>query len=391
VTESGTPVVIPPVVIPPVPPPVIDLTGDAHTPNEKAVAAAIEAGGPAATIAAAIQARAPDHSFVTQTLDQLSGEIFPSLRSLAFEEDRLVRITLLHRLRQTTADGPFRSGGDEARTIVPALSMWVHGFANWATLDGDDNAATLNRQIDGVMGGVDAEPVEDLTLGLAAAYTSNHADERVSTATGERTHVAAYGGWRDGALALRLGGDYGWGTTHVERTVTFPGFSDTLNARQRMHIAQGFGEAAYDDVWGPISLEPFAGLAFVDVGFGAFAETAGAAALQGRANDASQLYSTLGLRFAYETEPEELQITPRALLAWEHALEALRPEEFLVFEDTGKGFTSLGVPIDRDAANVELGFDIAVAPRGKFSLYYEGLFAERTRDHTLRVNFTWNY
>jgi fibronectin-binding autotransporter adhesin len=298
---------------------------------------------------------------------------------------------VLHRLRQTTADIPFQSGGDGARAIVPGLSMWLHGLANWATLEGDGNAATLNRRIDGVMGGVDAVPIEDLTLGVAAAYTSNHAGERVSTATGDRTHVAAYGGWRDGALALRLGGDYGWGTTHVVRTVTFPGFSDTLNARQRMHIVQGFGEAAYDDVWGPLALEPFAGLAYVDVGFGAFAETAGAAALQGAANNANQIYSTLGLRLAYESEPQALQITPRALLAWEHAFEALRPEDFLVFEDTGKGFNTLGVPSDRDAANVEFGFDVAVAPGGVFSLYYEGLFAARTRDHTLRVNFSWNY
>jgi len=391
--EQGPPVVIPPVVIPPDPPPiiVIDLTPDAHTPNEKSVAGAIEAGGTGGTIATNILARAPDHSFVTKALDQLSGEIFPSLHSQAYEEDRLVRITVLHRLRQTTADDPLRSGGEEARTIVPGLSMWVHGFANWATLESDGNAATLDHRIDGVMGGIDAAPIEALTLGIAAAYTSNHAGERASTATGERTHVAAYGGWHDGALELRLGGDYGWGTTHVERTVTFPGFSDTLNARQRMHLAQGFGEAAYDDVWGPLALEPFAGLAFVDVGFGAFAETAGAAALRGTANDSSQLYSTLGLRLAYEREPDELKITPRALFAWEHAFEALRPEEFLIFEDTGKGFTSLGVPIDRDAANVELGFDVAVAPNGTFSLYYEGLFAERTRDHTLRVNFTWNY
>jgi outer membrane autotransporter protein len=392
-TEDGPPIVIPPVVIPPVPPPVvvIDLTPDAHTPNEKAVAGAIEAGGPGATIAIDILARAPDHRLVTRALDQLSGEIFPSLRTLAFEEDRLVRITLLHRLRQTTADTPFQSGGDEARTIVPGLSLWVHGFANWATLEGDGNAATLNRRIDGVVGGIDAVPIQDLTLGRAAAYTSNHASERVSIATGERTHVAAYGGWRDGALALRLGGDYGWGTTHVVRTVTFPGFSDTLNARERMHIAQGFGEAAYDHAWGSLALEPFAGVAYVDVGLGAFAETAGAAALTGAANDANQVYSTLGLRLAYDAELEALKITPRALLAGEHAFEALRPEEFLVFEDTGKGFNSLGLPIDRDAANVEFGFDVAIAPGSTFSLYYEGLFADRTRDHTLRANFSWNY
>ena len=210
--EQGPPVVIPPVVIPPDPPPiiVIDLTPDAHTPNEKSVAGAIEAGGTGGTIATNILARAPDHSFVTKALDQLSGEIFPSLHSQAYEEDRLVRITVLHRLRQTTADDPLRSGGEEARTIVPGLSMWVHGFANWATLESDGNAATLDHRIDGVMGGIDAAPIEALTLGIAAAYTSNHAGERASTATGERTHVAAYGGWHDGALELRLGGDYGW-------------------------------------------------------------------------------------------------------------------------------------------------------------------------------------
>jgi len=387
-TPGGTP-------NPPGSPPVvqsIDISGDAHTPNEKNVAATIDNGGSSAPIAAAILAQSPNYGFVSGALDQLSGEIFPSLHSLALEDSRVIRLTVLNRLRQATAEEGLSAGADDARTIVPGLAMWLHSFADWSTLATDGNAASFNSQLTGLMGGIDAQPTTALTLGVAAAYDADHSGERVSTANGTRTHVAGYAAWRDGDLAVRLGGDYGWGTVHVSRSVTFPGFAELLNTREGIENSQEFGEVAYERTDGPIKLEPFGGLAYVDLNFDAFAETGGVAALAGRASDAKQLYSTLGLRLAYESaELDSLIITPRGLLSWEHGFEALRPEDFVAFEDTGQAFDVAGAPVDRDAASMEFGVDIALAPGANFSLLYQGLFGARTRDNTLRLNLNWNY
>lgn len=272
------------------------------------------------------------------------------------------------------------------------MALWGHPFANWGTLEGDGNAATLDRRIDGIVAGIDAAPIQGLTLGVAGGYTSNHANERNSIVTSGRTYAGAYGGWHDGAIALRVGGEIGWGATHVVRDVTFPGFAETLNSRLKSQIAQSFAEVAYDIASGPVSLEPFAGFAYTNARFGAFSETGGAAALHGASSNVNQEYSTVGLRLAYSApQPQELAITPHALFAWEHAFAARRPDDFLEFEDTGQGFTTLGLPIDRDAANLEFGFDFALAPDRILSVYYEGLIGARTRDTTLRANFTWNF
>jgi len=55
----------------------------------------------------------------------------------------------------------------------------------------------------------------------------------------ETGHVAAYGGWRFGALNLRAGGAYAFHAIDTDRTIAFPGFFDRATADIAARLRRG--------------------------------------------------------------------------------------------------------------------------------------------------------
>ena len=373
----------------------IDFGPLTHTPNEIATAAAVKAGGPQSVIYGQfLQNSLSSLAFVTNALDQLSGEIHPSLVTEELDDSRLVQLSILSRLRQAStgdASGMLAPAPAEAREIVDGVSMWTHAFADWGTLESDGNVATLDQNLSGILAGIDAR-IGAFNIGLAGGYSHSHANQRNSTAKGGNSYVAAYGGWVDGALALRVGGTYGWGNRNTLRTVVFPGFAETLTSKEDQHASQVFGEAAYAVNMEHLSLEPFAGITWDDASTGPFAEQGGAAALSGKGGDTSAAYSSLGVRLAARpVGADALSVTPRASLAWQHAFGGLHPGQILSFEDTGQSFLALGSTIDSDSADVALGFDAQIGWGAALSFGYEGILSSRVRLNTLHAGLSWNF
>jgi outer membrane autotransporter protein len=202
-----------------------------------------------------------------------------------------------------------------------------------------------------------------------------------------------YGGWSEGALAVRTGATFGWGSRNVTRSVRFPDFAEVLSGKQDEHASQAFGEVAYAvDSYQHLSLEPFAGIAWVDAASEAFAETGGAAALSGRGGDTSVAYSSLGLRLAPDAIGwDVVEITPRSSLAWQHAFGTLRPGDVLTFQDTQQSFLAFGTPIDADAANVDLDLEANIGDGGKLAIGYEGVLSDRVRLNTVHAELDWTF
>jgi hypothetical protein len=50
-----------------------------------------------------------------------------------------------------------------------------------------------------------------------------------------------------------------------------------------------------------------------------------------------------------------MALTPRASVAWQHAFGDVNPAAALAFQSTGAAFSVAGVPVARDAAQVEAG------------------------------------
>jgi outer membrane autotransporter protein len=151
-----------------------------------------------------------------------------------------------------------------------------------------------------------------------------------------------------------------------------------------------FGEIGYGLEFGTVAIEPFVGLAWVNQHTDAFTEVGGPAALAGAATSRSVGYSSVGLRFATVwVTGGGSAIIPRATVAWQHTFGGLAPATALAFQNTGVAFTVAGVPLARDSALVETGFDFVISPSAKFGLFYSGQFADRVHDHAGKGKLTW--
>ncbi|MES2605049.1 MAG: autotransporter domain-containing protein, partial [Pseudomonadota bacterium] len=244
--------------------------------NQISVATAINAGplGNALQMALSDYVRA-NPSQMEAVLDSISGEIHASLRSAALQDSRLIRNTVQGQLARKPQ----------------GTSVWGQAFADYGSQDSDGNAAQAHRNNAGFIAGVDTQVAEGLRLGVGGAFMEHKLalNARASRATGARGSLLAYVSYTSDAFTLNFGGDYGWGSDDVSRTVTALGETQVST---RDSDAGGFFARASYDLGLPVL--PYAGITHASATNGAFAETGGLAALSGGAVSDSQTYSLLG-------------------------------------------------------------------------------------------------
>jgi outer membrane autotransporter protein len=275
----------------------------------------------------------------------------------------------------------------------PERTWWAQAVGAWGKINGDGNAADVNRNLGGVFTGFD-QRFGDWVVGVAAGYTNSSVtvSARASSANIDAAHLAAYAGTSFGRWNVRSGAAFTWDTVGTSRMIGFPGFFDQTAARYQAGQGQVFGEVGYGMAFGGLAVEPFAGLAYVHLAGTSFAETGGLAALAGGASREDIGYSTLGVRAATSyVLPDGKVLVPRASLAWQHAFGGLTPTANLAFQSAGIPFTVAGAPIARDAALVDAGFDLRVTAQATLGISYLGRLADTAQDHSVKGNFSWKF
>ena len=146
-----------------------------------------------------------------------------------------------------------------------------------------------------------------------------------------------------------------------------------------------FGEVALPMAIGAAALEPFAGLAYVHVATGSFAESGASAGLSSAGSSDDVGYTTLGTRAAVTFDVGGMQLTPHGSLAWQHAFGDVTPGAALAFNINGIGFGIYGVPVAQDTALIEagLGIAIAIAPDATVRLSYQVQLSSDLQDNGL--------
>ena len=354
-------------------------------------------------------------------LNALSGEVHASTVGALADESLYVRSAILGRLRQASygntsmaslsAGGPQAfQGADEISALAYAKSpivtkaplkapvadsdivYWAQGFGAWGRFDTDGNAATLRRDLAGVVTGFDAR-FGNARAGIAAGYTGsrNNLDARGS-ANVETGHIAAYGGFNVGAFNLRAGGAYAFHTIDTDRIIAFPGFADRATAHYDGNTGQIFGEIGYGFAFGQVAVEPFAGAAFVRVNTDAATERALAAGLNIAGTSFEVGYASLGIRAASMIPVGDgMVLIPRASAAWQHAFNSVTPAETLAFLAGGPAFTISSVPIARDSLLAEAGLDLAINRNATIGVSYVGQIANNVQDHAAKGRFSWKF
>lgn len=325
--------------------------------------------------------------------DQLSGEAQASVKTGQIDRAHFIANTAVDRL-----DAAFtvleEQGSDPVEGSVALASTgieaWISGFGSWGETDGNGNAASLDRDIGGFLVGADGFLTETLRVGLMAGYSeaSYDVNGRGSSTDVDSTHIGIYAGTLLGAVELKAGASYSFNEIDTSREITFSTFRDSLTTRYDSGTAQVFGEASYrfDSGFGT-SISPFANLTYVSLDTDGFAERGGAAALRSNGDTTETTVSTLGVKGQAAMPIGGLAVNASGTLGWRHAYDDSAPTSTLAFVAGGPAFTVSGAPIAQDAAVVELGLGIDVAPNATIGLHYAGQFAEDATDNGLRATF----
>lgn len=367
----------------------------AETANEAGVAEAIDGLPLTGGIANAVAFGTVDQA--RGAFNSLSGEVHASLKTGLIEDSRFVRDTATSRIRSAfggPASAMTTSGPNETPDPVSAFEpqIWGQAFGSWGQTDGDGNAAELDRDTGGFVTGIDGMISDGIRLGVLGGYSRSDFDaaSRASSADVDSYHLGIYGGTQIDNIGIRAGASYTWHSIDTERSVNLAGFADSLSADYDAGTAQVFGEVGYAITAGTAVIEPFAGLAYVNLDVDSFGESGGAAALSSNGGSTDTTYSTLGLRASNDFDLGGQVVTTTGMLGWRHAFEDRDPKATLAF-DAGSSFTVYGVPIAQDVAIVEVGVSTAIGEAASIGVSYNGQFGDGAEDNGARATFSYRF
>ena len=373
---------------------VLPFVTAAQTPNQIATALALQSqpiGSP--LYDALISQTSPG---ALSAFNALSGDVHASAIGAAFDDTRLPREAVLDRLAESYG-APSPSGAKMVKTYgfstpTQAYSAWAQAFNSWGHLGGDGNSATLGNNLGGFILGADATLSGRYRLGVAGGYANaNFSDPaRGSTGTVSATYIGLYGGASIDALQLRSGAFYANNHYGLDRAVSFPGFYQTAGSGYRGDTAEVFGEAGWRiAVAAPMvsaaSVEPFVGVAGVDLHTASFTETPGPASLVGGSENAGYGLTTLGLR-GDTTMFVNAPMSLNGMIGWQHVYGGPTPNATMAFASApANSFSIGGAPIARDALALEFGVDRRFTPNIKLGVYYSGLLASSASDNAIKA------
>ncbi|MCV9936043.1 autotransporter domain-containing protein [Boseaceae bacterium BT-24-1] len=335
--------------------------------------------------------------------DLLSGEAHAQAVSVMIDESRLVRDTILGRLRGPlltqpggqvaaafSADLPGRKGAVlmSAPVPQPRYALWGEAFGSAGNTNADGNAASLSRRSGGALLGADVmlydAPGSSLRVGVAGGYSQSRfdLDARLSKGRLESGHAALYAGARFGNLRLDAGLAYSWSESDIRRQVQIRGFGDSLRLQRPGAVAQAFAELGYGFAFSGFALEPFAQLALIRVSTEAGTEQGGAAALRVLSSEQVLGFTTLGLRA--EAQIGSAPLFARAMLGWRHGFGELTPTAKTAFALGTTPAQVFAAQIDREALVAEAGLDWRISSATALGLTYSAAIGERSRDHALK-------
>lgn len=332
---------------------------------------------------------------VLRALHELSGQAYSSVQAGMIDDSRFVREAISNRLDAAFTNNvvPLEQGSTSQSADRPERAFWAQAIGSWSQRDETIEAASMDRSIGGLIIGADVPLGENYVVGLATGYTRSSFDHNggFGQFDSDDIYLGVYGGANFGQLSIRTGTTYTWHEIDVDRSVVFPGFSDRMRGDYSAGTAQVFGEAGYTFAFEKFSLEPIAGIAYINHNTNGLAEDGGPAALGIDGSSDNVAVSTLGARVASQFElGNGMNVKVHGMLGWRHSFGDTLPSTTVAFAgDTP--FDVTGLSVSKDAAVLELGVDADIAENVTLGVAYNGQYSSDARDHGVRANFSWRF
>ena len=376
------------------------FTAFARSRNQFAVAEAAERLGAGNRIHDTLMTLA--EGSVAFAFDQIGGEVHPSINTVLQQQSVYLRDGVGARLRQGSGQGgdaltrAARGTGPVTQElgIDLAPTLWAQAFGGLGQRLGGSNAASISNRIGGMLGGIDVSLGEGIRAGVVGSVSQSSFDLNARASNGSFTNysLGVYAGGQWDGFGLTGGVSQGWHDVSALRAVAFPGFSASSSSRETVGTTQVFGEATYEVALGAYALQPFAGLAYVDVNAHRVREGGlGGAGLTGEVRGQGVGYTTLGLRAATTFALGDHVVTPSLTLGWQHALGDVVPEASLFLPGGTTPFGIAGIPVERDMALVGAGLAYEVSEAARIQVNYTGQVGARASQNTFSAQYSLRF
>jgi outer membrane autotransporter protein len=343
----------------------------ATTANGRATANAVESLGAKKTVYLGVLPL--DAADARYAFSQLGGEIHASLKTALLSDSRFIRDAILDRVNGEIPVRPTEDG---------AAGVWMTGIAAKSRIGSDGNAAGIDTSAAGLLAGIDGELSDHWRLGGVFGY-DHGSTGRDADWDSYQAAIYAAGEW--GGFSLVGGAAYSKNEISTRRHIAFGTFTDDLEADYDSATRQVFADFSWHTRLGPVSVQPFVNLAYINLDTDGFREKGGAAALSGSSGNDDITLATLGMRWSADLLADDTPITLAGMLGWRRAIGDLTPSTRLSFS-SGSPFVLEGVATPRDALVVEASVTAQVTKTTRLKLGYSGEFAHSLTTHAARAS-----
>ncbi|MDF0606767.1 autotransporter domain-containing protein [Neisseriaceae bacterium TC5R-5] len=328
---------------------------------------------------------------IRNALDLISGELYASVKSSLIEDNHFIRDAANDRLRSSSGnvgagEKSYNAKGEKIAANSPDRVFWTRAFGAAGSIDGNSNAAKMNRDISGFLMGSDAQ-FSDWRVGALSGYSRStmETSARNSSGSSDNYHLGVYAGTQFEKILFRSGLIYNLHKLDIERDVKFPGFSDAVSSNYKANSLQVFGELAKPQKWAGIDAEPYLNLTHINLHTNEFTEAGQLAALNVDSQNSNVTFTTLGVR---AVKPFNEKMTINGQIGWRHAFGDTTSKSTQSLVGSSK-FTAAGTPIAKDTAVFELGADMQLSKKTSVSLVYSGLYSNNSRENAVTAHLNW--
>jgi autotransporter-associated beta strand protein len=295
--------------------------------------------------------------------------------------------------KKSKADHPaFKAMLTKAPPMVePRWRAWLTGFDGTWKLDGEAGigSATLSHNTGGLAAGLDYQFAPDLLAGFAFGGSSSNFSvrDRITSGHLEGAHFGGYAvkTWRQ----LYAAGALSFSTFRNSETRSIVGIGPTETASGSFgsNLLSGRIEAGWKQAWGWFSVTPFAAVQVSQLWQNGFTESspvpAGAAdplGLSFGSRSVTSLPTFLGAQFDTRFAVwNAMMLSPYARISWVHEFKPDRAINASFIALPAAAFTVDGPRAASDAARIDSGAKLALAPNAWLFASFEGEFSSRSQ------------
>lgn len=354
------------------------------TPNQRGTASAVDSLSASTPVASAVSVL--DEEDAKRAFDSLSGEIHASTQAALLDDTRYLREGVNARMLAgqdlTNAQGILNDNSDGA-------SFWLQGYGARATNESDGNAASVERNNQGLIFGGDLPLNAEWRVGAALSLGEGDIkDGRQSLVDVDSRSLALYASGQLNQFNLRVGVSRSWHELDSRRQLNIGALADNNAADYSATSNQLFAELGYRVNLNGLRMEPYVGLTHARLSTGAFKEAGGSTALSSEGQKQEINLSSLGLRVnAPLAQIAGLPLSAQGNLGWQHNFAPINADSQLSFSGSSI-YRVESTKQERDSAVLETGIALGLSKSVSLDLLYSGRFGADLRDNSVRIGLS---